>query len=116
MSNNRIPSLAEVAVINLRHSGRTRVRAMVDAAQMCSLIWAWAKTTRDLGREPTRYEHCQHWGQRERTLYLELAKFRQAFPTERDPQRLANWLNAEHYDLADAAVMALPAPDLVLVS
>lgn len=101
-------------MVNLRRSGRTRVRSMVEAAQVCSLIWAWAKTTRDLGHEPTRIEHAEFWHQRERGLYKELAKFRAAFPTERDPQRLANWLNAEFYDASDAQVATLEAPGMVI--
>lgn len=119
MNEKRSPSLIEVAVFNLRKAGRSRTRAMVEGAQMCSLIWAWAKTTRDLGREPTRFEHAQHWSQTERQVYAELRKFRDAFPGQRDPQELANWLNstvAERVgrEVTDAGLMTLAAPQLVM--
>lgn len=115
--SGRTPTLAEIAVANLRRAGRSRTRAMIEAAQACSLIWAWAKTTRDLGHEPTRFEHAQHWHQTERSAYRDLARFRAAFPTEKDPQNLANWLSAQQAELVnEGAVMGLAAPPgLVIV-
>lgn len=106
----RRPSLAEIALANLKAAGRPRVRAIVETSQACVLIWTWAKTTRDLGHEPTRFEHAQHWKMTERAAYRDLERFRRAFPTERDPQNLANWLNARYPEATEARVMALPAP------
>lgn len=109
--------MAEVAVANLIRAGLSRTRAMVVAAQACSLVWAWAKTTRELGHAPTRTEHARYWKQSERQVYKELDRFRAAFPTERDPQRLADWLNGVSAELvSEGAVMGLPAPDRLVLA
>lgn len=86
---------------------------MVEAAQACSFLWSWAKLTREVGHPPTRREYALYWKCTERTVYNDLDKFAAAFPTEgRDPQNLANWLNARADELInEGAVMALPAPE-----
>jgi hypothetical protein len=104
------PSLAEVALANFKQAGRTRTRAVIDTSQACALVWAWAKVTRDLGHEPTRREYGAYWHQTERQLYRELLRFRVAFPTEHDPQNLANYLNAAAHELTEAGAMQLASP------
>jgi hypothetical protein len=108
---DRIPTLAEVAVTNLRRGGKARTRSLVEASKACALVWAWAETTRSLGRPPTRAEHSKHWKESDRTTYRDLEVFRRAFPTERDPQNLANWLNANvERRSSEAGTLGLESP------
>lgn len=112
MTEKRDMSLMEVAFRNLRAAGLSRTRAITGAAKACEYIWAWAHVARDLGRDPTRLEYAQYWKFTERHAYQELDVFKRAFPTERDPLRLAHWLNDQFDDalVSDMVVHSVKVP------
>ncbi len=116
--SRRPRTLAEFAAFKLwQASGAggpiAQVKATVKAAQAVTFLWSWAYTTRKLDRPPTRLEHGAEWKQSEREVYRDLALFRQAFPTEANPDRLAGWMNQRSEALiaqaADALKLLVPA-------
>lgn len=88
------------------------MKATPKGAQAVAFLWTWAYTTRKLGRPPTRAEHAAEWKQSEREVYRDLALFRQAFPGEESPDRLAAWMNEKGEEfvrrVGDALRLAAP--------
>ena len=87
------PSIAKPAVSYKRQAGSLR-GLTVDA---CATIWAlaYANYKLDLGRWPTQAEYAEYWNTSERSAQREWANFRNAFPSEVDPENLARWLTSE---------------------
>ena len=104
-------TLAEIAAVNLANAegggAIAQVKAVVRGAQVVSFLWMWAYTMRKLGRAPTRAEQGAEWKQSEREVYRDLALFRKAFPTEEDPNRLADWMNRRGEEQVRRAADAL---------
>ena len=89
--------LTAIAYLNLQAAGEKRIKAMRHAADACATIWAlaYANYKLDLGRWPTQAEYAEYWNISERSAQREWANFRNAFPTEEDPEGLARWFTSE---------------------
>jgi len=104
-------TLVEVAFLNLRAGGMSTFKATVKAAEAVTIVWAWSRVGRLGDQWPTVIEYSTFWKQVERTSYRELTLFREAFPLEVSPRRIAEAMNARA-DIAlerAAAALSLPA-------
>jgi hypothetical protein len=82
--------------------------------QVGSTISAWAIAHRELGHTPLVHEYASYWKISERTAWREMARFKEAFPHEDNPDRLAVHVLCElDHDEPDAA-QALSSPPLDL--
>lgn len=79
MSRRKPNSLAEAAIGKL---------GVVKGARVLSFMLAWAQTMDAIGHPPTVGEHAEFWHQHERTVYRDLARFRDCFEHEVNPTRL----------------------------
>ena len=52
-------------------------------------VMQWEIARRALGRAPSTDEFADFWGASTRTVYRSLKRFREAFPGELDPDRIA---------------------------
>jgi len=88
-------TLSEHALVNLRAAGVGPLKAPVVAAQVVTDIWALAFAAFELGHWPTQPEYAAFWKITDRTAQRQWARFRQAFPDESSPDRLARLLQSE---------------------
>lgn len=70
-------------------------RSMKAAADAVEPIWGLAMARSKLGSWPNQTEYAEFWGISERTAQREWAAFRNGFPDEESPERLARWLYSE---------------------
>lgn len=112
-------TLAEFAFEGLRRSGVGQIKAAVQGAQVVADIWALAFAAHQLGHWPTQPEYAAFWKITDRTAQRQWARFRQAFPDESSPDRLARWMvselgrrMADRDSVRDA--QSLRPPDLVV--
>lgn len=114
----KTPTLVEVAVGNLTADGMKPIKATITASRVLANTWALAYAAHELnlGRWPTQVEYAAYWKMPERTAQREWALFRQAFPGEESPDRLARHIAAElgkriaQRETTAAAALTLPAP------
>jgi len=66
----------------------TRTHGPLRGARLLTFMIAWDITAQALGHPPTAQEHADWWKESRRTAQRDLARFREAFPTEKDPTRL----------------------------
>jgi hypothetical protein len=88
------------------------LRAIPKAAKVCEFILEWAVATRALGHTPTVSEFSKWWKHSEklqRTAWRRLELFRELFPAESTPERLAALLleNAEVSELSPLVLVAV---------
>lgn len=91
----RTPSLLELAISNLRAQGHSWPAATVKGAQACSTIWQLAYQHDDEGRWPTQEQFAAYWKTPLRSVQRDWSRFRQAFPREADPERIAKLVAIE---------------------
>jgi len=93
-----------------------RTGSMRHTLRISVLIQQWALVRRDLGRRPTVEQYYEWWKQSERTAYRDLALFREAFPDEDGPDRIAQWLNQRADELTEkltpAWILSVPIAEL----
>lgn len=63
---------------------------ILKGARTCAFIAQWTMASQGLGRQITREEYAEWWKESERTVYRELARFREAFPALNNPQPIAD--------------------------
>lgn len=122
MARRTTPTLAEVAVTNLRNSGVGPIASVKKASDALGTAVALAiaalRGAATDGGWPTQAEYATYWKITERTAQREWALFRQAFPNETSPDRLARWLTVEYrrrLEQGDTSlVLSLPADALAL--
>jgi hypothetical protein len=117
----RSPTLGEVAFRNLQAAGYGRIRAMKKASEALTTLSCLAiAASRSENGFPTQADYAKFWKQTERSAQRDWQRFREAFPSEESPERLARWLVSEHGPLlakrddpgfaftlpADAAILA----------
>lgn len=116
-------TLLDVAYANLRRTEDERDRRGVmkghlDAARAVAVIWQLAVAREALGHWPTQQEYADHWGVGLREAQRDWSQFRDGFPTETDPQRLAAALHSEASSRlaksGPAIASGFPADDLAL--
>jgi hypothetical protein len=88
------------------------LRAIPKAAKVCEFILEWAVATRVLGHTPTVSEFSKWWKHSEklqRTAWRRLEMFRELFPDEPTPERLAALLleNEEAIELSPLVRVAV---------
>jgi len=89
------PTLADVALANLRSSGMGTVRAYASAGKALATVAALAIAAAEHDEWPTQAEYAAHWKITERTAQREWALFRQAFPGEQTPDAFAQLIAAQ---------------------
>jgi len=108
--------LTAVAFLNLQHAGVGRLKAMRRSADACATIWAFAYVKHKTDTWPTQAEYADYWRISERSAQREWAVFREAFPGEDSPERLARWMlsemSARIEDQSSALTVTAPA-DLI---
>lgn len=93
----RTPTLGEVAYRNLQAAGYGRIRAMKKASEALTTLSCLAiAASRSEDGFPSQAEYAAYWNQTERSAQRDWQRFREAFPTEDSPERLARWLVSEH--------------------
>ncbi len=93
----RTPTLGEVAFRNLEAAGYGRIRAMKKASEALTTLSCLAiAASRSENGFPTQAEYAAYWKQTERSAQRDWQRFREAFPTEESPERLARWLVSEY--------------------
>lgn len=89
MSPRKPATLAEAAIGKL---------GVVKGARVLAFMVSWSQTTDAIGHAPTVAEYATFWHQHERTVYRDLARFRECFEHEVNPTRLMT-VAAASYDL-----------------
>lgn len=93
----RSPTLGEVAFRNLQAKGYGRIRAMKKASEALTTVSCLAiAASRSENGFPTQAEYAAYWKQTERSAQRDWERFREAFPGEKGPERLARALVAEY--------------------
>jgi hypothetical protein len=93
----RSPTLGEVAFRNLEAAGYGRIRAMKKASEALTTLSCLAiAASRSENGFPTQADYAAYWNQTERSAQRDWQRFREAFPTEESPERLARWLVSEY--------------------
>jgi hypothetical protein len=93
----RSPTLGEVAFRNLQAAGYGRIRAMKKASEALTTLSCLAiAASRSENGFPTQAEYAAYWKQTERSAQRDWQRFREAFPSEESPERLARWLVSEY--------------------
>ena len=93
----RSPTLGEVAFRNLQAAGHGRIRAMKKASEALTTVSCLAiAASRSENGFPTQAEYASYWNQTERSAQRDWQRFREAFPGEDGPERLARALVAEY--------------------
>jgi hypothetical protein len=93
----REQTLGEIAFTNLRAKGYGTMRAMKGAADALTTAGALAiAASRSQNGFPTQAEYATYWKQSERSAQREWRRFKDAFPSEEGPERLARLLVAEY--------------------
>lgn len=103
-------SLAEVGIGNRLAAGDKLWRATFDTAQVCAFVWAWASTTRRLGRPPTQIEYAKEWKCADRTVRRDLDRFHKVYGEDVELQRVADWLNETVAEALSKRTKALELP------
>lgn len=116
----RQPTLIDLTVRNLRASGLAPVPAYWKASQVVATIWRLATAAERLGYMPEQQRYAEYWGSSPRSAQRDWSRFREAFPDERSPERLARWVLREgRKRLGEgpnaAAQVAEPPADLQLL-
>jgi hypothetical protein len=85
---------------------------LTDAARAIEPIWALAYARHKLDHWPNQAEYASFWEISERQAQREWARFREAFPTEESPERLARWLYSEVASRIEdrSSVLSVTAP------
>lgn len=111
-------TLTEHAYLNLRNAGVSPLRAVSQAADACVTIGALALARRDLDHWPTQVEYAERWNMSERSAQREWARFKEAFPNEDGPERLARHVYAEISERLDnlAAAQSVTYPGAELAT
>jgi hypothetical protein len=115
-------TLQEVAYRNLQAAGYGRMRAMKKAAEACTTIGCLAiAAARSEDGFPTQEDYAAYWKQSYRSVQRDWARFREAFPTEDGPERLARHVVSEFAarlaEREDTAIAAtLPADATILAA
>lgn len=118
----RTLTLQEIAYRNLQAAGYGRMRAMKKAADACVTIGCLAiAAARSEDGFPTQEDYAAYWNQSSRSTQRDWQRFREAFPTETGPERLARYVVSEFAarltEREDAAVAAtLPADATILAA
>ena len=81
------PGQEFIDFLDARCGGHRRLRERI-----LVLIQQWDHLVDDYGREPTVEEYALRWGTSLATAYRVLDEFRELFPTEDSPSRLASTL------------------------
>ena len=93
----RSQTLGEVAFLNLQAKGYGRIRAMKKAAEALTTVSCLAiAASRSENGFPTQAQYAAYWKQNERSTQRDWERFREAFPGEKGPERLAKALVAEY--------------------
>lgn len=93
----REPTLIEVAFANLRAQGYSTIRAVKAASDALTTVGALAIAAAHSDNGfPTQAEYAAYWKQSERSAQREWRRFKDAFPGEEGPERLARLLVAEY--------------------
>jgi hypothetical protein len=93
----RTQTLGEVAFVNLQAKGYGRIRAMKKAAEALTTVSCLAiAASRSENGFPTQAEYAAYWKQTDRSAQRDWERFREAFPGEKGPERLARWLVSEY--------------------
>lgn len=79
MRKDRDASLGEVVI------GRY---GPVKGARVLAFMVSWGVMMEEAGDRPTAEDQARFWHQHVRTVYRDLARFRECFPLERDPTRI----------------------------
>lgn len=113
-----MPSLAEVAITNLVNDGVSPLKAGIKMGRVMATVWALAVAAESLGDWPSQVEYAAYWKVSERSAQREWEAFREAFPGEESPDRLARHLRSQvigsRLKSEPAAAYGLPFPqDLV---
>ncbi len=66
----------------------TRRVGLYKATKALAVMVQWQVAREDLGHEPTTQEYRDWWKVSTATAYRDLARFREAFPSEQTPGRL----------------------------
>jgi len=109
--------LSVVALVNLHESGMSKLKSIHKAAAVCASLWQITYTWQKLGHYPTQAEYADEWKVSERSVQREWALFKQAFPGEESPERLARWMLSEinrRIEDSSTALTVTAPPDLVL--
>ena len=107
---------ADTCPLNLQRAGVGRLKAIRRSADACATVWAFAYEKHKTDVWPTQAEYADYWRISERSAQREWAVFREAFPGEDSPERLARWLLSEvssHIEDQSSALTVTAPPDLV---
>ena len=90
MKRRQPKTLGEVAFVNLKKQGYGTMRAMKEASGALTTVAALAiAAARSNNGFPTQAEYAAYWNQSERSAQREWRQFKDAFPSEEGPERLA---------------------------
>lgn len=76
--------------------------------QVMAFVITWADTTAELGHEPTVEEYAVTWKVSSRTVYRELAAFREVWPEFTDPSGMVDMMQRQAKDVISPL---LPMPN-----
>jgi hypothetical protein len=103
--------LQGIAYLNLRARGYGLIRAGRGAVAGCLPVVQLAIAREHVGHWPSQAEYARYWNLKERTAQRHWAQFRDAFPGEETPERLAKLIFAEYQGrLSEDCVFTEPAP------
>jgi hypothetical protein len=67
---------------------------MADAIRVATFVVQWGTVARKLHKEPTWPEYCAYWRESRATYYRDLKLFRRAWPMDKSPHRVWQWVEA----------------------
>jgi hypothetical protein len=85
-------TLGDIAVINLLATGEPQWKAALKASRVAIFLWSVARYYEEHGAWPTQADYASEWKLSERTARRDWATFREVFPSESSPERLAEWV------------------------
>jgi len=103
-------TISATATRNLLATDRKPHRAVLDAAKAASTVVLLALLAQQLDHWPSQKEYAQAYEMSERKAQMQWELFREAFPGEESPVRMAEWLNNHARPKDQSAVFTAPTP------